>query len=170
MSSSHVSMRSRVSFGALVCGQRPSASEEARPHWRSHTGEHFQRSDLGTFTERRQRRQMARSFDDLAEDLDAGRLPRPRTMAEQLALMIVILQASAALSDAEYGEDVAALDAHPHDGDWDAVSDGLMDDRDAEAFYPPATAVQWLQIFPCDTWFAPRLGEQPRDSRRGFRR
>ena len=47
-------MRSRVSFGALVCGQRPSASEEARPHWRSHTGEHFQRSDLGTFTERRQ--------------------------------------------------------------------------------------------------------------------
>jgi hypothetical protein len=116
------------------------------------------------------RRQMARSFDDLAEDLDAGRLPRPRTMAEQLALMIVILQASAALSDAEYGEDVAALDAHPHDGDWDAVSDGLMDDRDAEAFYHPATAVQWLQIFPCDTWFAPRLGEQPRDSRRGFRR
>ena len=116
------------------------------------------------------RRQMARSFDDLAEDLDAGQLPRSRTMAEQLALIIVIAHASAALSDAEFGDDVASLTAHPRDGDWDAVSDGLMDDRDAEAFYHPSTAFQWLQIFPCDTWFTPRYGEALRDPRRGFRR
>lgn len=116
------------------------------------------------------RRQMARSFDDLAEDLDAGRLPRPRTMAEQLALMIVIVHASAALSDAEYGEDVAGLPTHPRDSDWETVSDGLMDDRDAEAFYQPSSAAQWLQVFPCDTWFTPRRGEVPRDTSRGFRR
>lgn len=114
-------------------------------------------------------RQMARSFDDLAEDLDAGELPRPRTMAEQLALLIVIAQAAAALSDAEYGEDVAALATHPQDGDWDAVSDGLMDDRDAEVFYHPATAIQGLQVFPCHTWFTARVGEDPRDPHRGFR-
>ena len=116
------------------------------------------------------RRQMARSFDDLAEDLDAGELPRPRTMAEQLALMIVIAQASAALADAEYSDFIAALDAHPQDGDWDAVSDGLMDDRGGESFYHPSTAAQWLQVFPCNTWFMPRHGDVPRDPRRGFRR
>ncbi|OZF41823.1 hypothetical protein CH293_27475 [Rhodococcus sp. 14-2470-1b] len=116
------------------------------------------------------RRQMARSFDDLAEDLDAGQLPRPRTMAEQLALMIVIVHASAALSDAEFGDDVATLPTHPRDSDWEAVSDGLMEDRDADAFYHPSTAAQWLRIFPCDTWFTPRYGEAPRDPRRGFRR
>ncbi|OZD68903.1 hypothetical protein CH263_08365 [Rhodococcus sp. 06-1059B-a] len=116
------------------------------------------------------RRQMARAFDDLAEDLDAGQLPRPRTMAEQLAIMIVIAQASAALADEGYGDDVAALPTHPRDSDWETVSDGLMDDRDAEAFYHPSTATQWLQIFPCDTWFTPRQGEHPRDPGRGFRR
>jgi hypothetical protein len=65
---------------------------------------------------------MARSFDDLAEDLDAGQLPRPYTIAEQLALMIVIAQAAAALADEGYGDDVAVLASHPRDGDWDAVT------------------------------------------------
>jgi hypothetical protein len=116
------------------------------------------------------RRQMARSFDDLAEDLDVGDLPRPRTMAEQLALLIVIAQASAAFADAEYSHEVAALASHPRDSDWDAVSDGLMDDRDAEVFYHPATAAQGLQVFPCDTWFTARNGHDPRDARRGYRR
>lgn len=113
---------------------------------------------------------MARSFDDLAEELDAGELPRPRTIAEQLALVLVIEQASAALTDAEYGDAVAALAVHPRDHDWKAVSDALMDDRDAEAFYHPTAAASWLRIFPCDTWFTPRIGETPRDPRRGFRR
>ncbi|OZF26036.1 hypothetical protein [Rhodococcus sp. 14-2483-1-2] len=116
------------------------------------------------------RRQMARSFDDLAEDLDAGQLPRPRTMAEQLALVIVIAQAAAALSDEGYGDDVAVLASHPRDGDWDAVTDVLMGDHDVEVFYHPATAARGLRVFPCDTWFTARDGHEPRDPRRGFRR
>lgn len=116
------------------------------------------------------RRQLARSFDDLATDLDAGQLPRPRTVAEQLALLIVIPQAAAALADTAYADDVAALPAHPSDSDWDAVADGLMGDRDAEAFYHPGTAAPWLKIFPMDIWFTQRDGEEPRDPHRGFRR
>lgn len=111
---------------------------------------------------------MARPFDDLAEDLEAGHLPRPRTMAEQVALLIVIAQASAALSAAEHSEDLAALATHPQDGDWDAVPDGLMGDRDAEGFCHPATAIQELQVLPCQTWFTARAGEDSRDPRRGF--
>ena len=116
------------------------------------------------------RRQVARSFGDLAKDLDAGQLPRPRTMAEQIALLIVLPQAAAALADAAYADDVAALPTHPRDGDWDDVADGLMDDRDSEAFYDPAAAASWLKIFPMDMWFTPRDSEDPRDPQRGFRR
>lgn len=88
-----------------------------------------------TFAESaRWRRELARSFDDLVEDLDAGQLPRPRTIAEQLALLIVIAQASAALADEGYG-------------DWDAVTDVPMGDRDVEVFYHPATAASGLRVF-----------------------
>lgn len=116
------------------------------------------------------RRQIARSFDDLAADLGSGQLPRPRTLAEQMALLIVIPQAAAALADREYTDDIAALPTHPRDGDWDTVADGLMDDRDSDAFYHPSSAVSWLKILPMDMWFTPRTGVEPRDPRRRFRR
>ena len=36
------------------------------------------------------RRQLARAFDDLALDVEAGRLPRPRCVAEEAALVIAV--------------------------------------------------------------------------------
>lgn len=99
------------------------------------------------------RRMVARSFADLASDLEAGELPHPRTTAEQLALRIVIADAAQAHTTGEIGDEVALLAPHPRDGEWAAVVAGLMNDLAVAAFYDPESVDAWLTLMPLDSWF-----------------
>jgi hypothetical protein len=74
------------------------------------------------------RRQAARAFDDLADDLDGGRSPEPRCPAEEMALRLILAAAQAMLADmAEYVADlVAGLPEHPDDYDWALVFESLL--------------------------------------------
>lgn len=118
------------------------------------------------------RRAAARAFDDLVGDLDEGVLPRPRSLAEQLALVLSLAAARGAMIDHDYGPDVDELPAHPDDTNWEAVYDELLDDRDIEAFYSPdpADVAAWVAIAPPTTWFNPLPGTSPRNPARGYRR
>ena len=118
------------------------------------------------------RRDMARAFDDLGTDMDAGALPYPRSIAEQLALRVAIDAAATALADHDYDEAVAELPSHPGDQDWDTALDELMADRDVEAFYSsdPAESAAFLAVLPLDTWFQTFPGHAARAHDRGYRR
>lgn len=116
------------------------------------------------------RREVARSADDLAGDLEKGDLPRPRTLAEQLVLAIGLNVAAALLVDEEVLDDVLALPARPGDHDWTAVYEMLFDDRDAEAFYSADEVELWLKIAPMNSWFNAVDGHESREAGRGFRR
>lgn len=103
----------------------------------------------------------ARCFDDLADDLDAGRLPNPRTTCEQIALCLIVEDASRALRD-----DLVDLPRHESDDDWDAILASLVD----------LVAIKRLYRLPADhdadldDWFNPFDRRWARDPRRGFRR
>ncbi|MGC5258933.1 hypothetical protein ACPXCG_21540 [Gordonia sp. DT218] len=118
------------------------------------------------------RRHMARAFDDLAGDMDAGALPYPRSIAEQLALRVAINGAQTAMIDHDYDEIVEALPQHPSDRDWARMIDELMSDRDIEAFYAtnPAEVDAFLAIMPIDGWFHTFPDHPARKHNRGFRR
>jgi hypothetical protein len=85
------------------------------------------------------RRQAARAFDDLADDLDGGRSPEPRCPAEEMALRLILAGAQAMLADmAEYVADlVAGLPEHPDDYDWALVFQSLLQDDDVGALFSP---------------------------------
>ena len=101
------------------------------------------------------RRLIARSFADLADDLEAGRLPHPRTTAEQLALRLIIEDAAGAHATGEIGDEVALLDRDPRDGEWAAVVAELMNEPAVAAFYDPHSVDAWLALMPLDSWFTP---------------
>lgn len=101
------------------------------------------------------RRMVARSFADLATDLEAGELPHPRTTAEQLALRLIIADAAEAHATGEIGDDVARMDPDPRDGEWTAVVARLMNDPAVAAFYDPQSVDAWLKLMPLDSWFTP---------------
>ena len=129
------------------------------------------------------RRQAARAYDDLTDDLEAGNWPRPRCPAEELALHQVLRHLIDWEQDPDYGsirwDELAELPAHEDDRDWGGASlfqdhdilnlydldrDGIEDPDSLEnritgmGDYRPAA---WF------TWFG---GHEPRDSRRSFRR
>lgn len=120
----------------------------------------------------RWRRAMARAFDDLAGDMDAGALPYPRTIAEQLALGVAIGGAQTALADHDYDEEFEALPEYPGDHHWDRVIDELLADRDTDALSSPdpAEVEAYLTAVPIDMWFETFPGHVPRDPARGYRR
>lgn len=101
------------------------------------------------------RRMVARSFADLATDLEAGELPHPRTTAEQLALRLIIEDAARAHATGEIGDEVALLDRDPRDGDWPSVVGGLLNEPALAAFYDPRSVDAWLKLMPLESWFTP---------------
>jgi hypothetical protein len=117
------------------------------------------------------RRQLARAFDDLALDLAAGRLPHPRCVAEEVALVLAISDAEAALMDGQYDEDAAALPATPGDEDWLSATNALVGNRHIGWHLSPGDTPEWLGAAPVATaWFEPFEGVEPRPAGRGFRR
>jgi len=76
------------------------------------------------------RRQMARTFDDLAADLAVGTGVEPRSTGEEMALHLGIARAGALTRNRPrlVAEAVAGMPEHRGDFDWDACSDGLFED------------------------------------------
>ncbi|WP_301144697.1 hypothetical protein [Mycolicibacterium fortuitum] len=117
------------------------------------------------------RRQMARAFDDLALDLEAGHLPYPRCVAEEVALVLAVSNAQAAHLDGEYGDDVADLPETAGDGDWMSATNTLVGDRHIDWHMPPGDTPIWTGGVPAPaTWFDIFDGFETRPADRGFRR
>lgn len=117
------------------------------------------------------RRQFARASDDLALDLEAGGLPYPRCVAEEVALLLAVSVAQAALMDGEYGDDVAALPATAGDQDWQSATNALEGTGHTDWQLSPGDAPEWLGEAPAaTTWFDLFAGAEARPARRGFRR
>lgn len=117
------------------------------------------------------RRQIARAFDDLALDLEADRLPYPRCVAEEVALVLSVATAQSMLMDGQYGKEVECLPETADDGDWTLATDALVGDRHLAWHLSPGDAPVWLGDIPNPaTWFDAFEGLEPRVAGRGFRR
>ncbi|MFJ5984501.1 hypothetical protein [Lentzea sp. NPDC092896] len=122
------------------------------------------------------RRQVARSFDDLAADLETGRPPLPRCLAETLLLHLAILTGEDAVEDGWAGlnGEFRSLPQHAEDFAWTVVEDFLRLDSRFRVLCSNGGAGHddfgKLHDFYSSTWFAPSGNLQPRDPRRPFRR
>ncbi|MFJ1708523.1 hypothetical protein [Kitasatospora sp. NPDC088346] len=128
------------------------------------------------------RRQMARTFDDLAGDLEAGRGLVPGCTGEEMALHLAIRRGRELQRDRPrlVADTVEQLPEDPDDFDWDACSALLFEDHDVLMLFDPALdgvedptgpAHQMLgmvDLAPLD-WFSPFAPEHTRDPGRGFR-
>ncbi|MFJ5984540.1 hypothetical protein [Lentzea sp. NPDC092896] len=126
------------------------------------------------------RRQAARSFDDLAEDLAAGRVPQPSCVAEEMALHLM-LSCAAEDGGALLENDFSTLAAHTDDLDWELLREVLFQDNDIlELFDPSRDGIEdpddeqnrdlRMGDYTAPAWFTPFDGLPARDPRRPFRR
>ncbi len=128
------------------------------------------------------RRQAARAFDDLTDDITQGRWPVPRCNAEELALHLAIAEAPPVIDMTDIAETaLPALPAHPDDLDWDMCSEVMFQDHDilmlddpaADGIEDPDSAVNrefGIGDLRSGNWFRPFNNVEPRDPHRGFRR
>lgn len=128
------------------------------------------------------RREAARAFDDLTDDLTRGRWPLPRCNAEELALHLAIADAPAVLDMTDAAEtDLTGLPYGPDDYDWDMCSEVLFQDHDilmlddpaADGIEDPDSAINrnfGIGDLRPSKWFTPFRNVEPRDPHRGFRR
>lgn len=128
------------------------------------------------------RRQAARAYDDLAEDLERGQEPLPRSDGEEMALHLVLRQAPDAVTDEWFGPRLlAGLPEHPDDLDWHMCLSVLFQDHDILALYDaeldgiedPETDLNrdiGMGDYRPQSWFKPFDTAEPRDGRRPFRR
>jgi hypothetical protein len=111
----------------------------------------------------------ARCFDDLADDLDAGRPPYPRSTCEQIALCLIVEDASRALDIPTAQESLVDLPRRTSDDDWDAILTGLVDRGTINRLYRLPASNHDVDACP-DHWLHPFDLQSARDPRRGFRR
>lgn len=128
------------------------------------------------------RRQAARSYDDLAEDLEQGTEPLPRSNAEEMALHVALRHAPDALADEWFGPRLLdGLPEHPDDLDWDTCLSVLFQDHDILALFKadldgiedPGTDLNrdmGMGDYRPRSWFESFPSAGPRDGRRPFRR
>lgn len=128
------------------------------------------------------RREMARTFDDLASDIAGGADPLPRSTGEEMALHLAISRARQLLKDRpkQVAERIGALPTHRYDMDLDGCSDVLFLDHDVLMLFDSqldgiedpkdATnqALGMVNLAPLD-WFTPFDTDTARDPERGFR-
>jgi len=86
------------------------------------------------------RRQMARCFDDLAADIEAGQWPLPRCTGEEMALHLAIAQAKRLPRDRPHrvAQAVADHPRHADDFDWEGCSNLLFEDHDVLMLFDDA--------------------------------
>jgi hypothetical protein len=129
------------------------------------------------------RRQAARAYDDLAEDIEAGRWPRPTCPGEEMALHLILQDAPNAVDDGGTGLDdtLLRLPEHPDDYDWDMASEVFFQDHDILGLFdlgrdgiedPDSEQNRAIGMgdYRPQAWFRSFLNATPRDGRRAFRR
>jgi hypothetical protein len=129
------------------------------------------------------RRQAARAYDDLAEDIEAGRWPRPRCAGEEMALHLALQNAPDAVQDGWTGLDDTRplLLEHPDDYDWAMASEVFFQDHDIldlfdvvkDGIEDPDSDLNratGMGDYRPQAWFHTFLNMPPRDGRRTFRR
>lgn len=126
------------------------------------------------------RYQFAPAFSDLATDLEGGRWPLPRCIAEEVALHLVLERADGMASESTVETRVLGLPEHEDDFDWDMCSEVFFQDHDFKLLYdasfdgieapgsqPPHLGMGDMRVA---AWFNPFDNVEPRDPARGFRR
>lgn len=129
------------------------------------------------------RRLMARCFDDLADDIAAGRWPQPTCTGEEMAVHLALAEASSMAEDEPelVAELVKGVPAEPNDYDWGLCMDVFLEDTDVLFLYEPwsqgiedpdHSIGRFLGVanLEAENWFKPFRKEQTRDPERGFRR
>ncbi|MFC5148935.1 hypothetical protein [Streptomyces aureoversilis] len=128
------------------------------------------------------RREMARSFDDLLDDLNGKTEVEPRCTGEEMALHLGIARARALERNRPrlVREAAAGLPEQRRDFDWSACSDVLFQDHDVLMLFDAALdgiedsssdvnqALGMVNLAPLD-WFTPFSPGLARDAARGFR-
>ncbi|MEV4611092.1 hypothetical protein AB0K43_00620 [Kitasatospora sp. NPDC049258] len=122
------------------------------------------------------RRSLARTFDDLADDLALGEWPLPRCLAEELALRMALSDARALLGaqPESVADMMGDLPADLYDYDWDGCADELFgvfgpDDGDPELDSLERTEHLLAATHP-EGWFLGYEDAEERDPGRGHRR
>lgn len=130
------------------------------------------------------RRLMARACDDLAGDLEAGRQPSPRCLAEEIALILALeneAQVHLEMTQDREDGDHEELPKHRDDYDWHFCLEILLEDHDVMLLFDPRfdgvedpdselNRLQGMGDMRPQSWFRTFAGEDPRDPDRGFRR
>lgn len=124
------------------------------------------------------RRTMARTFDDLADDLALGEWPLPRCPAEELALRLALADARELLGaqPQAVADMMGDLPVDLYDYDWDGCADelfGVYGPEDVDTDPDADTADRIDQLIAAthpEGWFLPYEDAEERDSGRGFRR
>ncbi|MFE6893117.1 tetratricopeptide repeat protein [Streptomyces sp. NPDC057694] len=132
---------------------------------------------------RRWRRKFARCYDDLAQDIRAGRLPTPTCTGEEMALHMALQSASAmTLDERDFVDELTlGLPESPDDFDWDDCKDLLFQDHDVLWLYwpwmsgieDPTDAVNRfarVAYLRPEEWFEPFRKDNARTPDRGHRR
>ncbi|MEU7108213.1 hypothetical protein ABZ951_24685 [Streptomyces sp. NPDC046215] len=143
-------------------------------------------SDMPVLTWRQKtgwRRQMARCFDDLADDIEVGNWPLPTCTGEEMAMHLALDHASSMVTDEPdlVTELVKGLPEEPGDYDWELCMTTFLEDTDVLFLYEPwsqgiedphSPLNQHLGIagLEADRWFKPFYEGRARDPERGFRR
>ncbi|MFZ3571275.1 tetratricopeptide repeat protein [Streptomyces sp. BH097] len=132
---------------------------------------------------RKWRRKFARCYDDLAEDIRAGRLPSPTCTGEEMALHMALQSASAmTLDQMDFVEEICVgLPESPDDFDWADCKDLLFEDHDVLWLYwpwmsgvedpaDPVNRFAGIAYLRPEEWFEPFSKDKARASGRGHRR
>lgn len=127
------------------------------------------------------RRQMARTFHDLAADLATADWVQPRCTGEEMALHLALAHADQLTRDRPHhiNEHVTDLPEDRHDYDWATCSSILFEDHDVLILFDTALdgiedpdndinqRLGMINLTPAD-WFTPFDPDHPRDPDRGF--
>jgi hypothetical protein len=128
------------------------------------------------------RRQAARCFDDLADDLAAGRWPSPTCPGEEMALHLMLRDAAAGVADERWPDDMGQDGGqHPDDYDWELAAEVLFQDSDLMSLFdesldgiadPDSDPNRLIGMgdYRSPAWFRTFRNMPARDGRRPFRR
>ncbi len=123
------------------------------------------------------RRSIARTFDDLADDLALGEWPLPRCLAEELALRLALVDARELLGaqPQAVADMMGDLPVDLYDYDWDGCADELFGVYGPEEQGDPDLDAadrtdQLLAATHPEGWFLTYEDAEERESGRGYRR